>query len=694
MPDNPVIDLAIKRFKFASDAEAENRKAMKSDMEFYVSDQWDGDIKKARANRPCLTINRLPGFTRQITNGLRQSMPSLVVIPSNDGTEEVAEVMNGIIRHIQEASQASIAYSTANNSQVIAGLGFFRLVTEYANDTSFDKDIKIKRIKNALTVYVDPAAIEPDYSDAMYMFITSDITHAEFKRQYPDKEVVNNDELTSQGDEIREWMTAEKSSMRIAEYFTVEEKDDKEIYRLPDGSVTEEKPKSGEYDTRTIKTRYVKWRKISGVEVLEETDWPGKYIPVIPVMGEDIDVDGKRIIKGMVRDAKDPQRMYNYWSSAQTETIALAPKAPFIIAEGQIEGYEAQWDSANTKNWSSLTYKPQSVNGTLIGAPQRNQAEPPVQAMVQAMKQAGDDMKAVTGIYDASLGAKSNEVSGTAIKARTLQGDVANYHYNDNFGASLLYLGRQLVDLIPKIYDSARVVRILGEDGTSEYKPINQATDEKDKDGIAKIYDLTTGEYDIVLDVGPSYKTKREEDAANMTTLLSSNPELWKVAGDIFVKAMDWPDAQQLSERLKKMLPPELQESDPNEEIPLPVKQKLDQSSQLIEQLTQTVHKLQDQIDTKTLELESKERIAYSKNETDLVIKSMGMQGDANHELMVAEFKHIADEQARVHGASMQQDANIQAQTMQQSTQDHAADMQQQATMQNNVDNTNTSMVP
>jgi len=437
--DSKIIELALRRFKVCSDAEADNRKAMKSDIKFYIGDQWDDDAKNARGNRPTLVVNRLPQFTRQITNELQQNMPAIEIIPANDGTEEIAEMYNGIIRHIQESSQAPIAYATSNSSQVICGKGYFRIITEYCNDKGFDKDIKIKRIKNALSVYCDPASIEPDESDAMYKFITADISHEDFKRQYPGKQVVYNDELTSKGDEIKAWCAFEKDSMRIAEYFTIEEKDDYPIYRLPDGTVVKEKPEGEDYDTRMITKRTVKWRVISGVEVLEEIEWPGKYIPVIPVLGDDVDYDGKRIIKGMVRDAKDPQRMYNYWSSAQAEAIALAPKAPFIMAEGQAEGYEDQWAAANTKNQSYLLYKPQSIGGAIIGAPQRNQAEPPVQAMVQAMAQASEDIKAITGIHDASLGARSNEVSGTAIKARTMQGDVANYHYKANFAHSLMF---------------------------------------------------------------------------------------------------------------------------------------------------------------------------------------------------------------------------------------------------------------
>lgn len=628
-----------------AEAEKDNREAWKSDMEFYVSNQWDADIRNDRiaGQRPCLTINRLPQFTRQITNALRQNMPSVRVIPVNDSAEDVADILTGMMRHIQEASHAGIAYSTANNAQVIAGKGYFRVITEYCNDYNFDKEIRIKRVKNALSVYCDPASIEPDESDAMYKFITEDLTHDEFERRYPGKKAVTQDLLTGVGDSVRQWLTNNKNTMRIAEYWSIEEKDVAKIYQLADGSIAKEKIEGMEVvATRQLKERKVVWRMISAIEVLEEKPWDGKYIPIIPVIGEDIDVDGKRVIKGMVRDAQDPQRMYNYMVSAQTEAIALAPKAPFVAAVGQIEGLKAFYEKANTSNFAYLPYIPQAIGGVVLPPPQRQNAEPPIQAMTLAANQFSDDLKAVTGIYDAALGARGNEVSGKAINARKMQGDVSNYHYNDNFSYSQLFLGKILVDLIPKTYDAARIVRVLGEDGTSQYKKINQPSGEKDNNGIEKIYDITTGEYDVVVDTGPSYKTKRQEDSEIMSNMATGNPDLMKVAGDIIVRNMDLPGAQELSERLKKTLPPELQDVDPSEEIPIKVKQQLDQYGQLVEQLSQTVHKLQDEKDSKILELESRERIELEKINSQITLKAMEHENAGSFALLQAELKDIS----------------------------------------------------
>lgn len=641
-----IIQEAIERFQFAALSEKDNRDAMKADMEFYTSDQWDSSIRTNRmgSQRPCLTINRLPQFTRQITNGLRQNMPSIRTIPVNDADEDVAKIFDGMMRQIQESSQAGIAYSSANNAQVICGLGFFRIITEYSNEKNFDKEIKIKRIKNPLSVYIDPAVTEPDYSDAQYMFITEDLTFEEFERRYPNKTKITADTLTGQGDPVRAWLTGDKNTMRIAEYFTIEEGKETTIYQLSDGSIVEELPEGiKEVAKRKIKERKIIWRIISALEVLETKPWDGKYIPIVPVIGEEIDVDGRRIIKGMVRDAIDPQRMYNYMISAQTEAIALAPKAPFIIAQGQLEGFKEIWAAANTQNYAYLPYIPVLNGGISVPPPQRQSIEPPIQAMTLAANQFSDDLKGVTGIYDAGLGARGNETSGKAINARKMQGDVSNYHYIDNFSYSQLHCGRIMIDLIPKTYDTARIVQCLGEDGSIEHKKINQPSGEKDLNGIEKIYNITQGEYNVIVNTGPSYKTKRQEDAELMAQMAQGNPELMKIAGDIIVRNMDLPGAQELSERIKKTLPPQLQDVDPSQEIPLPVKQQLDQSAQMIRQLTGELHKLQDEKDQKKMELESKERIALEQINGQITIESMKMEGSANHAVLLAELKGVND---------------------------------------------------
>lgn len=639
-----VITTALERFKLAADAEADIRKASLEDMKFVSGEHWPEAIRKERdaERRPCLNIPRLPQFTRQVTNDQRMNRPSLKIDPTDDSTIDTAEIMEGLVRHIQVSSNADIAYATACKSQVDMGWGYFRLISEYCNENSFEEELKIKRIKNPFTVYFDPYCAEPDYSDAKWAFIATDVPTKEFKSTYKGKEDYSDESFSSIGDAAPMWHTAD--TIRIAEYFTVEETE-KTIYLLQDGSVTDHKPEDASLivKERLTTNRKVMWRKITGLEELDKKEWPGKYIPIVPVLGEDIDIDGKRILKGMVRDAQDAQRMYNYWVSAQTEAIALAPKAPFIMAEGQVEGFESMWRQANTRSYPYLTYRPQTINGTLIGAPQRQQAEPPVQAITLAIQQASEDLKNTTGIYNAGLGKREGDASGIALKQLDKTGDIGNFHWQDNLARSIRFLGIILLDLIPKKYDAPRVVRILHEDGEAELIKINQLFEHK---GKQVNYDLTSFKGDVVVNVGPSFTTKRQEAADAMATMAQAYPPLMQLGGDIIVKNFDWPMAQELAERFKKMLPPELQDApDGQQAIPPQVQQQLMQSQQMIEQLTQALNQLHDEKEAKTAELESKERIALQNNETQIVLKEM----DNNMGLFAAELQHINDRLGLLH---------------------------------------------
>lgn len=653
--DDKFIEIALKRFNLAAEAEADLRKKALDDLKFRAGDQWPMNVKQARDvdKRPCLTINRIPSLIKQVTNDARQNRPQLKIIATDDSTEDTAEVLEGMCRYIQESSNAGIAYDTACDAQVTMGWGYFRVITEYSDENSFDQDIKIKRIKNAFTVYFDPNAVEPDYSDAKWCFIVADIDRGEFKSEYPDAQILSM-EMSSIGDNQQGWMT--EDNIRVAEYFYVEETK-KTICQMSDGKVLDKdlalemiknignalsQPLTIQ-NTRETTTKAVKWCKMTASEKLEEADWVGKYIPVIPVLGEDLDIDGKRDLIGLVRDAKDPQRSLNYWRTATTEAIALAPKAPWVIAEGQLEGYEAFWQNANVASYSHLPYKPTTIAGLQVPPPSRNSVEPPVQAMTMASQTAADDMKAVTGVYDQRQ-EDARDASGKAIIARQRQGDTSNFNFIDNLSRSIRYLGVILLDLIPKIYDAPRVIRIIHADESTETVKINQPSGQKDPmSGVDKIYDVRTGKYDVTVDIGPSFATKRIETADSMQTLAQSYPPLMQYAGDIMVKAMDFPDSDQISDRLKKMLPPQLQ--DDSDDIPPQAQAMLQQQTGLIKQLTAELNKQYAKSAYKELELASKERMNNANNETKIVTEVIKQESGAAHTLMQAEINSINQKQ-------------------------------------------------
>lgn len=583
-----ILAIARSRMTMAISAFSETRESELDDLRFYAGSpdnqwQWPADVLQTRGAvqgqtinaRPCLTINKLPQHVKQITNEQRMNRPSVKVIPVDDkGDVEVAEIYNGVIRHIEYISDADVAYDTACENQVAYGEGYIRLLTEYCDETTFDQDIKIVRIRNSFSVYMDPLIQDPTGADARWCFITEDMTKAEYERLYPNAAPINTLMSLGTGDQsISQWIN--ENTVRIAEYFYIE--NEKATLNLYPNNLTafegtaEDKSLRSMFNkplrSRVADRKKVKWCKINGYEILEQRDWAGSYIPVVRVVGNEFEVDGRVYISGLVRNAKDAQRMYNYWVSQEAEMLALAPKAPFIGYGGQFEGYEQQWKTANTQNWPYLEVNPDVTDGQGAVLPLPQRAQPPMASsgLLQAKAGASEDIKSATGQYNASLGMTSNERSGKAILARQREGDVGTYHYVDNLARAIRHVGRQLVDLIPKIYDTERIARIIGEDGESSTVKINPMQQEPVKkivnpEGVVidKIYNPSVGKYDARVITGPGYATKRQEALESMGQLLQTNPQLWQVAGDLFVKNMDWPGSQDLAKRFEKTLDPKV----------------------------------------------------------------------------------------------------------------------------------------
>jgi hypothetical protein len=448
---------------------------------------------------------------------------------------------------------------------------------------------------------MDPTIQDPCGSDAEWCFVTEDMTKAEYERQFPDAAPISSMMQQGVGDSsLSQWLT--ENTVRIAEYFYYEHTPTKlNLYQgnmsAVEGSREDKELKAlglKPLKSRMADVKKVKWLKTNGFEVLEEQDWAGKFIPVIRVVGNEYEVDGRLYVSGLIRNAKDAQRMYNYWVSQEAEMLALAPKAPFIGYGGQFEGYEQQWKTANTTNWPYLEVNPDVTDGAGAVLPLPQRAQPPMASsgLLQAKAGASDDIKSSTGQYDSSLGATSNERSGRAILAREKQGDTGTYHYIDNLARAIRHCGRQLVDMIPKIYDTERIARIIGIDGEVKRAKINPSQAEPvkkivDETGIVieKIYNPSVGKYDVCVSTGPSYMTKRQESLDAMSQLLQGNPQLWQVAGDLFVKNMDWPGAQEMAKRFAKTIDPKLL-SDADEDPALQAaQQQLEAMGQELDQL-------------------------------------------------------------------------------------------------------------
>ena len=635
--NSEMLSMARDRLNMAISAYSESREDELDDLKFYAGSpdnqyQWPADVLATRGAvqgqtinaRPCLTINKLPQHVRQVTNDQRQNRPSIKVIPVDDNADvEVAEVFNGMIRHIQYISDADVAYDTACENQVAFGEGYIRVLTDYCDDNTFDQDIKIGRVRNSFSVYMDPLIQDPCGSDARWCFITEDITKEEYGRLYPTASPANTLETLGVGDQsLSQWVN--ENTVRIAEYFYVEY--DRATLNLYPGNQTafagspEDKQLKALYGkplkSRESDRKKVKWCKINGYEVLEEREWAGKHIPVVRIVGNEFEVDGRVYISGLVRNAKDAQRMYNYWVSQEAEMLALAPKAPFIGYGGQFEGYETQWKTANTQNWPYLEVNPDVTDGQggVLPLPQR--AQPPMASsgLLQAKSGASEDIKSATGQYNASLGMTSNERSGKAILARQKEGDTGTYHYVDNLGRGIRHIGRIIVDLIPKIYDTSRIARIIGEDGKVEHARINPDQQEAvrkmvDQAGIVieKIYNPSVGKYDVMVETGPGYATKRQEALDAMSQLLQGNPQLWAVAGDLFVKNMDWPGAQEMAKRFAKTIDPKILEDDDKSPELQAAEQQIQAMGQELDQLHAMLQRVGNSMEAQELRIKEYE---------------------------------------------------------------------------------------
>jgi hypothetical protein len=631
--EKDIIETALHRMTMAIAAYSDSREDELDDLRFYAGSpdnqfHWPADVLATRGSvqgqtinaRPCLTINKLPQHVRQVTNDQRQNRPSGKVIPADDKADvEVAEIFNGMVRHIEYMSDADVAYDTACENQVAYGEGYIRLLTEYESPNSFDQNIKIGRIRNSFSVYMDPTIQDPCGSDAKWCFVTEDVLLEDFERMFPDAQPVSSLQAQSVGNEsYAPWLSVD--TIRIADYYYVEH--EKATLNLYYGNVSAlkgspEDQQMVQLGMKPIKSRIVdikkiKYCKINGFEVLESNDWAGDWIPVVRVVGNEFEIDGRIHVSGIVRNAKDAQRMYNYWVSQEAEMLALAPKAPFIGYGGQFEGYEQQWKTANTTNWPYLEVNPDVTDGAGGTLPLPQRAQPPMASsgLLQAKAGASDDIKSTTGQYDSSLGATSNERSGKAIMARERQTDTGTYHYVDNLARAVRHITRQIIGLVPKIYDTQRVARIMGEDGepdSAKIDPMQQEPVKKivDQNGIEidKIYNPGVGTYDVMVTTGPSYMTKRQEALESMGQLLQGNPQLWAVAGDLFIKNMDWPGAQEMAKRFAKTIDPKLMDDGDKDPALQAAEQQMQAMAKEMEQMHGMLQNVSKSIEMKDIEI-------------------------------------------------------------------------------------------
>lgn len=618
--DNDLHAEGLKIYEYAVERDSHNRERYAESIRFArLGEQWPENIRKQREleGRPCLTLNKMAAFIRQVVNDARQNKPAIKFHAVGDGADEwTAKVLDGLVRNVEYSSNADVAYDTAIDNAVSGNVGYFRVVTEYAADDVFDQDLGLAPIPDSLSVVPDAYAMDADSANWNDAFVTDDYSIDAFKAKWP-----KADASSFEGDHrgvATGWLS--DGLVRVAEWWRRREVE-AVIVKLSNGQIVPaEKLEDADFlklmevqnvtEVTRRQTRSWKVEQIimNGAEVLEQNEWAGKYIPIVPVYGDTVVIDGKRYLFSMVYPAIDAQRNYNYWSTTSTEVAALAPKAPWIAPVGSFAS-DPNWLTANTVNHAYLEYD--VVEGGM--PPQRTPfAGPDAAAMQEAMK-ASDDMKSIMGVFDASLGAQSNETSGRAILARQREGDTSTFNFTDNLSRAIRHAGRIMADLIPKVYTVPRVLRTIQEDGTNRQVQVNQETQPLPEEakaageqmvGVMRIYDLTSGKYDVTCESGPSYTTKRLEAANQMTEFMRAVPGAGQVMGDLLAKNLDWPGADEIAERLKLLLPPQAQGQNPQL---MQAQQQMQQMQGLIQQLQQQLQQVQQdkQRDDRKLDIDA-----------------------------------------------------------------------------------------
>lgn len=618
---DPIVQEMLDRFKLSEEATKENRVKGLECLKFRKGgqDQWDASVWElfGEQNKPRESYNQIPQFVHRITNDMRVNMPQTRFAPGTNGMTEVAEIYEDLARAIQHTSEAEVAYDIAADYQVSIGWGYWRYITDYEDELSFDQIIKIIAVPNPFTIYDDPNCLNQDFSDRNFLIQVADIPLEDFNAEYDRKYCA--EDLKSIGDSVPSWAT--ETTIRVAEYWKVV-KQKGTLYRAmtPEGPIVTYEPLPNypysENDVRETDIHQVKWFKCTANEVLEQSDWPGKYIPYVRVSGETLVIDGKVYYMGVIESMISSQRQYNYWMNAATELVALAPKSPFIGAVGQFEGLEHIWDQANIKNYPYLPYRPITIDGTLAPTPSRMQNGADISSMMALIKQAQENFYVTTGIFPAALGAPSNETSGRAILARQNEGNVSTFHFQDNMARALRFGGRIMADLFPKIYDGARNISLLKEDKEKWSARINEPFEEN---GEQKIIDMKAGIYEVAVTTGASYATKRMEMAETCVQLAQSYPPLMAAAGPEVIRAMDWPGADQIAEALERAQPPEMRAPPEEGDIPPQVQAMIQQAEATIQQQQQVIQQMEQAIaELEANRMENESKIAESQQKMEV----------------------------------------------------------------------------
>lgn len=602
-PYADLLMMARARYDEALEHDKPERDARERDLNMIAGDQWDPDALAERINagRPVPVINRVAQVPRQVANDVRLNPPSIKASPAGGGADqETAEVIADSIRRIEQRSASRQPYVGATEIAAQCGMGHFRIDVDFEDDESFELDAFMACIEDPFAVLWDPQSRTVTREDARFCFVAVDMARDVFEAEYPDAAPSDFD-WDTRDHAAESWRGDD--TVRVVEYWVKEpvraliaELADGRMIRLDQAAQVIEAPQGlfvvpqagGQAipvrQARAVETHKVMMYRLSGDAVLGEPyEWPTPHIPIIPVIAERVRLQGREMQVSTIRHAHDAQRLLNWNVATMIEHVAQQPKAPYLVTEMMIAGYEDDWAAANDDVVPYLLYNPdEDAPG---GVPQR-QAPPALsQAYVTQIAMGEDMIKSTTGVYDAALGARSNETSGVAITARQRESDVSTYHIIDNLRASVMHAGRILLALMRRLYTVERVKRIVGEDGTDREVRLGPEPPEQrmarlvaEREGRSippeqRIFDLNVGRYDMTVSTGPSYSTRREENRQAMAAFMDNNPHA-AILMDYFAREHDFAYADEMAERIQKVLPAEVRDDDGPPEPPDPAQQQ------------------------------------------------------------------------------------------------------------------------
>ena len=584
---DPIVKEAHDRFQRCMEWESDWRAQFLHDVKFANGDskngwQWPDNIRNSRQNinRPCLTMNLIKAHNRMISNDARKNKSEVKFFGMGNGsTSEMAGVYQDLYRWVSMQSQAQAALTQAREFQIDGGIGYVRLITEYDSDDSFDVSPRIMPVDDPLAIVMDRDSQRLDRLDSRYAMVFDDVADDEFKDAYPDIAPLVGKAPLGIGSAYSSFYM--KNRTKLMEYFRrVPERKrllsfvhlgerhtiahDRLEMLVRDREALDRIVSDPTTRDREVMVDRVEWYLIAGQRIIDQTIWPGRYIPIIPIIGEETKIEGRVDRKGHTRSMLDAQRMFNYNASAQVEYGALATKAQWIAPAKSIEEFEQVWRTINTENPAVVPYQHYDEDHPDATMPPPQRIDPPKvsEAFQVGMENAKNQFMMVTGQYENSMGEQGNERTGAAINARRRQGATATYHFQDNYEVGLIALGKQFLDLCPKVFDTKRTIRISVDEGMDfdlELDPglAQGYIEHRAHDGaiVKKALNPLVGKFDVAPKVGPAFDSKQEETADSLTLLMTQAPAFAPLIADLMVKNMQFDGAQEAAARLRRMVP-------------------------------------------------------------------------------------------------------------------------------------------